>query len=95
MPIKGLRMTTNKKNPNITNSFSIDVVPSKRVFKTPNKSYVSETEEIVKGFLALFFVLIPILLFLTWLFPKFFGVVFCTLSVWIVYKMIRKFHKDL
>jgi hypothetical protein len=37
MPIKGLRMTTNKKNPNITNSFSIDVVPSKRVFKTQKK----------------------------------------------------------
>lgn len=84
----GIKITTNKKNPNITNSVSIDLVPRGRVFKTPRrKPPVGETGEAVLGYLGLIFIIIPIFLILVCAFPKFFGFLF---GAGVLFWLVRK-----
>lgn len=90
MARKGVYMKTNKSNPNRTNSFSVNLAPSRRrVIRAPRKRYASSGGTIgdIMSILLSLSALIPVLLLLIWLFPKFFAIVGIALATWITYKM--------
>ncbi|MGE1011215.1 hypothetical protein ACQGSC_01980 [Bacillus wiedmannii] len=96
MARKGIYMTTNKKNPNRTNSFSVNLAPSRRrVVRAQRKRYASSgvIEDVISIFLSLS-ALIPVLLLLIWLFPKFFAMVGIALATWITYKIGYRIYSN-
>lgn len=89
MARKGIYTTTNKNNPNKINSFSVNLAPSRRrVVRAPRKRYASSgvIEDVISILLSLS-ALIPVLLLLIWLFPKFFAMVGIGLATWITYEI--------
>ncbi|ONH02510.1 hypothetical protein [Bacillus cereus] len=90
MARKGIYMKTNKKNINKLDSFSINLAPSRRrIIKVQRKRYASSggtIEDIITIFSGLL-ILIPVLLLLIWLFPKFFALVGIGLATWGVYEI--------
>ncbi|MGE6489659.1 hypothetical protein [Paenisporosarcina sp. NPDC076898] len=93
---KGVRMkigrTRKYGDPNDIQSFSIDFTPPKSVFRKPRKRpRVSDTEEAIVGWLGGIFILLPILLFLIYLLPEFFGVVFLVVfGIWLLNWLAKK-----
>ncbi|MEI4828657.1 hypothetical protein WAX78_04225 [Bacillus sp. FJAT-53711] len=90
----GIYVTTDKNNPNITKSISINLAPSRRRRGrvSRKRSTMSDTGETILGFLSLLFIWIPLLLLLIWTFPKFFAMVGIALATWIAYKIGLKIY---
>ncbi|MED3962846.1 hypothetical protein [Niallia taxi] len=53
------------------------------------KKYVSETEEVIKGWLGGIFILLPLALFLIYCFPKFFLVVIFMVIVFLIVRLLE------
>lgn len=91
MARKGIYMTTYKNNPNRTKSFSVNLAPSRRR-ASRRKRYNSDFSDFgiigeIIGIIYYSIILIPVLLLLIWLFPKFFAMVGIGLATWITYEI--------